>query len=33
VDSYWKSTDETLMRLGMPPNRKPGQRGTPTRAG
>jgi len=27
IGQYWSSADETLSRLGLPPNRKPGQRG------
>jgi uncharacterized protein (DUF849 family) len=27
IGEYWDSADETLSRLGLPPNRKPGQRG------
>lgn len=27
IGEYWGSADETLSRLGLPPNRKPGQRG------
>jgi uncharacterized protein (DUF849 family) len=33
IGTYWKSTDEALGRLGMVPNRKPGQRGFPVPAG
>jgi uncharacterized protein (DUF849 family) len=29
LGEYWSSADETLSRLGLPPNRKPGQRGFP----
>jgi hypothetical protein len=32
IGTYWKSTDEALTRLGMVPNRRPGQRGFPVRA-
>jgi len=31
VGEFWKNTDETLARLGMTPNRAPGQRGVPLR--
>lgn len=31
IGQYWHSAEEALMRLGMPPNRQPGQRGTPVR--
>jgi hypothetical protein len=27
IGQYWSSADETLSRLGLPPNRKPGQPG------
>src|SRR4029434_9949815 len=27
IGEYWSSADETLSRLGLPPNRKAGQRG------
>lgn len=31
IGARWGSVDETLMRLGMPPNRAPAQRGVPLR--
>ena len=31
IGEQWQSTEETLARLGMPPNREPGQRGVPLR--
>lgn len=31
IGTHWGSTDETLQRLGMPPNRASGQRGVPVR--
>ena len=31
VGEFWANTDETLARLGMTPNRAPGQRGVPLR--
>ena len=31
IGQYWGSTEETLARLGLPPNRRPGQVGTPIR--
>jgi uncharacterized protein (DUF849 family) len=31
IGTQWGSTDETLQRLGMVPNRAPAQRGTPVR--
>lgn len=31
IGTHWQSADETLRKLGMPPNREPGQRGAPIR--
>ncbi len=31
IGTYWKTADETLSRLGMPPNRNTSQRGAPLR--
>ena len=31
IGEQWQSTEETLTRLGMTPNREPGQRGVPLR--
>lgn len=32
IGQFWADADESLARLGMPPNRVPGQRGVPMRA-
>lgn len=31
IGDWYQSTDETLRKLGMPPNREAGQRGVPVR--
>jgi len=32
IGEFWSDADEALARLGLPPNRVPGQRGVPMRA-
>jgi hypothetical protein len=32
IGETWADADQSLARLGMPPNRAPGQRGVPVRA-
>jgi hypothetical protein len=31
IGEFWAGADEALERLGLPPNRAPGQRGVPLR--